>query len=486
MSRRDGLVLAAITLAGVAVRIATLDVQSFDHDEAITAGRVILPDLFDTLDLVVESERSPPLFYLVSWAWATPFGTGEVGLRSLSALIGALTIPAAWLAGRELVSARAGLVTAALVAFNPLLVWYSQEARSYAFLVLFATLALAFFARSARRPTPSSLGLWAASSALALLSHYFAIFLIAPQVVWLLASARAPRRTTALAVAGIAAVGLALLPVALAQEGENRRNAFADRPVVERAGEVALDFVASEELAPFAGTAGVDAVQGAAGAAGAVALAAAVALVFRGGSSRERRGAALAGTVAASATLVPLGLALIGLDFANPRNLVAGVVPVLALVGVGFACERHRRIGIAASVALCVTFLGVFVAVNRSDQMQRPDWRAVAEAIGPATDSATVIVTNKNGGDPLRYYLGAESFEGDYRDGVRVSEIDLVSTIPAVHPPPGFELVEEVRLQGLFFLRHLRASRPRLVRPSDLADDAVLQERSEALIRSNR
>ena len=66
-----------------------------------------------TLDAVVSSERSPPLYYLLAWVWAQPFGTGEVGLRSLSALIGVLMIPAAYLAARELASPRAGVIAAA-------------------------------------------------------------------------------------------------------------------------------------------------------------------------------------------------------------------------------------------------------------------------------------------------------------------------------------------------------------------------------------
>ena len=48
----------------------------------------------------------------------------------------------AYLAARELVYRRPiALLAAAFVALNPYLVWYSQEARSYALMVLFATVA---------------------------------------------------------------------------------------------------------------------------------------------------------------------------------------------------------------------------------------------------------------------------------------------------------------------------------------------------------
>ena len=111
--------------------------QSYHHDEVITAARVIPGSFAHMLHEVKGSESNPPLYYVLAWAWAKAFGTGEVGLRSLSALFGAATVPVAYLIGRELASRRAGLIAAALVAVNPMLIWYSQEARSYAVLVFF-------------------------------------------------------------------------------------------------------------------------------------------------------------------------------------------------------------------------------------------------------------------------------------------------------------------------------------------------------------
>ena len=46
---------------------------------------------------VKASESNPPLYYVLAWGWAKAFGTGEVGLRSLSALFGAATVPVAYL-----------------------------------------------------------------------------------------------------------------------------------------------------------------------------------------------------------------------------------------------------------------------------------------------------------------------------------------------------------------------------------------------------
>ena len=90
----------------------------------------------DAMEAVGYSESAPPLYYALAWVWTQLTGTGEFGLRSLSALAGVATVPVAYLLGAELRGRRAGIVAAALVAVNPMLLWYSQEARGYALFAL--------------------------------------------------------------------------------------------------------------------------------------------------------------------------------------------------------------------------------------------------------------------------------------------------------------------------------------------------------------
>jgi mannosyltransferase len=482
--RQHLVILGGITLVAAIVRFATLDLQSFHHDEAVTAGRIILPNLFDTLSGVEDSERSPPLYYVVAWAWGKLFGTGEVGLRSLSAVIGTLTVPAVYLAGRELVgrvgsARRIGMLAAGFVALNPYLVWYSQEARSYVLLVLFATLALAFFARTLRDRSPQALVLWATASALSLLSHYFALFLIAGQSLWLMWALRDQLRRVVPAVVAVGLVGLALLPLARAQEGDDRRNGFTEIALATRAGEVAMNYVAGEEPDPLAGSSRVDAIQLFAVVAGGVLLLAAGGLVASRGTADERRGAIVAGGVAASVILVPIGLAVVGVDFLNPRNLIAGVVPVLLVAAIGFGGGGGRPARLLAA-GTCALFAGLVVAVTLSSEMQREDWRGAAEAMGES-DRRRLIVTNKNGDDPLALYLGAEKLKAPgLRAATRIREIQVLSTVFTVDAPPGFRVVDEQVLAPIFQLTRLEASRGVRIRPGDLRN--VLRERSAILL----
>jgi len=478
MPRNTTYLLLALTVLAAIVRFATLDLQSFHHDEAVTAGQVIDPSLGATLDQVVGGERSPPLYYVLAWGWSTLFGTGEVGLRSLSALIGTLMAPAAFYAGRALAGSRAGVVAALLFALNPYLVYYSQEARSYILMALFALVALGALAASRSEPGRRSLWIWAAASALAISSHYFAVFLLVPQVLWLVV--RDDRARSWAPVAAVAAIGLALAPLALAQQGGDRREGFADIPLGERVVEVGLNFVASEEPDPLSAGPTVDAVQIAAGVAGLALLGFAAYLLARRSGPDERTTAGALAVLAALAVGVPALMALLGLDLLNPRNLIAAILPLLLLGGVAFGAPPGR-LPLAAAGATAALFATVVLAMNLSEEMQREDWRGAAEAIGPASEPRIVVVP-KNGDDPLELYLDAVKFDGGrFRDGVEVRDVTVLSTGSAVDAPKGFEPNGgPQRLAPLFELRRFRSEAAVSVVPG--AVDDVLSERFEVLI----
>src|SRR3954447_20552431 len=195
-----GWALLGIVGGAAALRFSTLGVQSFWHDEAVTVGRVLHPGLGATLREIPSSEATPPLYYVLAWLWSKLFGTSEAGIRSLSALFGTATVPVAYAIGARLVSRRAGVLAAMAVAVSPLMVWYSQEARAYALLVLTSALTIWLFACALQEPERRRrLGWWAVAASLALLSHYFAAFVVIPEAAWLLWRVR--KRSVLIAVA---------------------------------------------------------------------------------------------------------------------------------------------------------------------------------------------------------------------------------------------------------------------------------------------
>src|SRR5262249_18372677 len=142
-------VVAALTLAGAALRFGTLDVQSIWGDEAITIA-LVHRTFGSMLSHLSSSESAPPLYYVLAWIWTKVFGTGPVAFRTLSALAGTITIPLVWACGRE-VSDRVAGWAGALAVVSPAMYYYSQEARVYALLIMFCAAAFLFFQRALTR-----------------------------------------------------------------------------------------------------------------------------------------------------------------------------------------------------------------------------------------------------------------------------------------------------------------------------------------------
>src|SRR3954452_20269392 len=223
LTAAPGLVLASIAVAGAVLRFATLSTQSFWLDEAIAINSARL-DIGGMIDSLARTEGNPPFYFLLLDGWMRVFGDSEAAIRSLSALIGTATILLGFEIGCRLATARVGLVLAALVAVNPLLVWFSQEARPYALLVLLSGASFLFFAEALERPTGKLLAGWAIASGLAFATHYFAGLLILPEAIWLVHRVR-PRRPVLMAVGGFALIPVALVPL-VAEQGQVQDYSF--------------------------------------------------------------------------------------------------------------------------------------------------------------------------------------------------------------------------------------------------------------------
>jgi mannosyltransferase len=443
-----------LTALAAAVRFSTLGLQSYRHDEAVTAGRVLLAGLPQTMHQVWAGESTPPLYYLIAWLWSHPFGVHEVGLRSLSALFGAATVPVAYLVGREAIGARTGLALAALVAVDPLLVWYSQDARAYALLVLLAAAAFLFFLRARRGGAARDFAWWAVLSALALATHYFAFFPLAIEAAWLLATAR-PLRRVLWALGAVALAGAALAPIAIHQAQGGNNDWIASFGIVRRLHDAGI--------AVFAGEAGM-----LKHALAPIALAAvAVALLLVRGGRREKRGAAVGLSVGGGAILLALLFAAAGQDFVLGRNLLPAFVPLALVVAAGTAAPRAGRLGAAVGIALVAYLLAFCVYADFRPALQRDDWRGAARAIGPPRAPRAILVWEQ-GDEPLAFYLGGGEARVEHRQWARaprpVAEVDVVSGRPPPAGarsalPPGFRPVRRVDL-GRMTLLVYRARRP--------------------------
>jgi mannosyltransferase len=382
--------IVAVTALAAALRFATLDLQSYRYDEVSTVLVLEQPSFGDMLSRLPSAESNPPLYYVLAWIWSSPFGTGEVGLRSFSALLGTATVPVVYWAGVRLSSDHVGLIAAALVAVQPTLIWYSQDARNYALLVFLAALSLALLVEALKAPDWQWIGGWAAASSLALATHYFAGFLVAGEALLLLALCRIRARAVA-AVGGVAAAAAALAPLALDQEAGGQNKWIGARDLDGRL----------EDAAEVAGAG----LQHPAVAVIPIALLlCALALLALRTDRVERGTAAVLAALFAVAVAVPLGLSAVGVDYFLTRNVLAAMIPLALVLAIAFGARRAGAIGIAAATALCVYMLAGAATLNYLDShRQRPDWRALAERIGTPKRSRMIVGTAFSW-RPLHYY----------------------------------------------------------------------------------
>ena len=167
-------------------------------DEALTVNIARAP--VHLIPGLLRHDGAPPLYYVLLHFWMKAFGTSNLGARSLSGVIGVITLPVVWLAGYKVGTqswrhagtggdevTEAGRVVAwtvtLLMATSPFAVYYDTEARMYSLVILLSALAVVAYADIVRRPgVLNGLALAVVTCALEY-SHYWALYLVGTAAV---------------------------------------------------------------------------------------------------------------------------------------------------------------------------------------------------------------------------------------------------------------------------------------------------------------
>ncbi len=364
--------VTALTCVAALLRLYGIGHQGLWFDEAYTVMLVKLP-LARMLSTIPKTESTPYLYYLLAWVWTHVFGRGAAELRALSALLGTAVVPVGYLTARRLVdnNRRAALIVAALVAFNPFLIWYSQEARAYELLVLASACTLLAFTYAREQPTPRRLAGWAVVSGLALASHYDTALVVVPEAVWLLVMHRRGLGSW-LAVVFVAACGGGLLPVLIAQSSSGNSAWIKKAPLNDRLGQVLPQFLLGPGSHAYAELTWV----------GFVLALGGVVLLSTRGSPAERGSGLRLGLLAVAGFGLVMAVDAAGTDTMLSRNLLALWLPLAIVVAAGLGALRAGRIGLVVAAALCALGLAATVSVATDATLQRPDWAAVAGTLG--------------------------------------------------------------------------------------------------------
>jgi uncharacterized membrane protein len=170
-----------------------LSARSLWFDEAFSWRLILFP--FSEMMQRVGQDNHPPLYFILLKVWATVFGDSPLALRSLSVIFGILSILGIYLFADEAFGDTTdgnrgrgiGLLAATFVALSAFQIRYAQEVRMYVLagaLAVFSSWALL----RALRP-PSRLHRWLLYGVLALLlayTHYYALFTLAAQAIFVI------------------------------------------------------------------------------------------------------------------------------------------------------------------------------------------------------------------------------------------------------------------------------------------------------------
>ena len=179
--------LASLTALAAALRIIGLN-SGLWLDEILTLLQTVRRP-FWTILTSFPAETQHPLFSLLARISVVMFGEHPWSLRLPAMLLGVAAVPALYFFARELTSQREALLGAGLMTVSYHGVWFSQDARGYTGMLLFAILCSMFLLRGLRKPVWSNWLWYAIAAALGTYTHLTMVFVVASHAAicaWLL------------------------------------------------------------------------------------------------------------------------------------------------------------------------------------------------------------------------------------------------------------------------------------------------------------
>ncbi len=369
ISRRETWLILALTLLALLLRTTSLSRGLFT-DEVYSLA--LAQRGFGHMLGLFGYEANGTPYPIVLWPLIRIFGVGAALLRLPAVLAGTASVPALWWAARQFAPPSAALLAGGLLAINPMAIWYSQQARSYSFVVLLTCLAFGTLPRALDRGDGRRgwVGYVAAMAALAYCEIFAAPLVLPAQA---LIARRAGRAGFRRWLWSLLAVFVCCLPLLVAAAiARSRRNALYWLPKTDRE----LVVLALQEFT--AGFSGLTAARWATLAAGVVLVGTAL------WSVRRARAAPVRGALAIALCWGVLpGALLLVISFVEPvfwpRYAILSLPGLcLALALAAQRLWRSRRGVVTATVCVTVVVAAAAVADTRQRTHLQEDWAPVA------------------------------------------------------------------------------------------------------------
>ncbi|MBN1348684.1 glycosyltransferase family 39 protein [candidate division KSB1 bacterium] len=172
-----------ILVIGLVLRCIMLDSQSLWYDEAVS---ISIGSSDDPEILIFEEFNHPPFYHVLLHIWMRIAGHSIYSARLFSALLGLLAIILGYRLASRLFGARVGRVTAAIMAFSPFMIYFSQEARMYNLIIV---LVLGSFSSFISILDANRRRAWIGyfiSNLLLVYTYYLSVFVLMGQLVYFL------------------------------------------------------------------------------------------------------------------------------------------------------------------------------------------------------------------------------------------------------------------------------------------------------------
>lgn len=172
-----------IMLVALALRLYKIDLADAWRDEAFSLNA--LNRGFWEMIRISVNDTQPPLHLVVIYFWTKIFGATVLSVRIVSVIFGMLTLY--WgLKISQLIfkDKHTHIITLILLSLNPLLVYYSQEARTYTMLTAFTGAVIYYFLKLNDKTSHKDTALTILYSVLGLYAHNLFLLVLGPLFIF--------------------------------------------------------------------------------------------------------------------------------------------------------------------------------------------------------------------------------------------------------------------------------------------------------------
>lgn len=392
-------VVAAVHLLSFAVIIVASRVEflrnSIRLDEAQSLSQTNRS--YAALLEIVAQDVHVPLYHVVLRTWRLVLGPDIETARLLSLVFLLACVPMFYLVARKFLSTRWSLFAVVVFSSSPFMLWYGNEARMYTMLVLVTLVSQYFFLTIVTAERTTAWVGYAIAAVVGVYTHYFFVFVLIVQGLFLLASARRRPRTAVYRLLGVALlVAAAFTPWFLYFRASG--SASGTRPALLEPSTIDLSNVYAQFVFGFQS----DAVNTILLSAWPLLVLAALASVRKG--ARLKPATAYLVAAAFGPVLLAFVVSILVTPFFLSRYMIASL-PAFLLLAVAFLSGLSKPVarGLAA-VLLAATVTGTVVqAVDPATPVQE-DYRTAARLAEEARPQDLVVLSSPFTVYPFEYY----------------------------------------------------------------------------------